>query len=63
LTQQPEINALPLASPASAPELLAAMVRGSEEVHAKSAVTSLVDPSSKVAIAFNWVVLPIATSG
>src|ERR1700742_200293 len=54
--------AFPVARPESAPEELAAMVRVSEEVHANSVVTSLVEPSSKVAIAFNWVVLPIATA-
>src|ERR1700761_951153 len=54
--------AFPVARPESAPEELAAMVRVSEEVHANSVVTSLVEPSSKVAIAFNWVVLPIDTA-
>src|ERR1700742_1740177 len=55
--------AFPVARPESAPEELAAMVRVSEEVQANSVVTSLVEPSSKVAIAFNWVVLPIDTAG
>ena len=37
------------------------MVRVSEDAQAKFAVTSLVEPSLKVAMAFNWVVLPMAT--
>src|ERR1700722_18482624 len=54
--------AFPVASPESNPEELAVMVRVSDEVHAKPVVTSLVEPSLKVAIAFNWVVLPMATA-
>ncbi len=37
------------------------MVRVSDDAQAKFAVTSLVEPSLKVAMAFNWVVLPMAT--
>ena len=36
-------------------------MRVSDEAQAKSVVTSLVEPSLKVAMAFNWVVLPMAT--
>src|ERR1700691_5368561 len=39
------------------------MVRASDDCHASSAVTSLTEPSLKDAIAFNWVVLPMATAG
>src|ERR1700728_3082474 len=53
--------AFPVASPASNPEEFAVMVRVSDDVQAKSVVTSLVEPSLKVAMAFNWVVLPMAT--
>src|SRR5580658_11227093 len=53
--------ALPVASPESNPEEEAVMVRVSDEVQSKSVVTSLVEPSLKVAMAFNWVVLPMAT--
>src|ERR1700678_1779886 len=53
--------AFPVASPESNPEEFAVMVRVSEDVQAKFAVTSLVEPSLKVAMAFNWVVLPMAT--
>src|ERR1700677_1410633 len=53
--------AFPVASPASNPEEFAVMVRVSEDAQAKFAVTSLVEPSLKVATAFNWVVLPMAT--
>src|ERR1700749_2724157 len=53
--------AFPVASPESNPEELAVMVRVSDEVHAKPVVTSLVEPSLKVAMAFNWAVLPMAT--
>src|SRR5271156_4818434 len=56
------MTALPVARPESEPEDVAAMVRVSEDVQANSVVTSLVEPSLKVAIAFNWVVLPIATA-
>src|SRR5271156_4907883 len=56
------MTALPVARPESDPEEVAAMVRVSEDVHANSVVTSLVEPSLKVAIAFNWVVLPMATA-
>ena len=45
------------------PEALAVMVRASDDCQPKSAVTSLTEPSLKVAIAFNWVVLPMATTG
>ena len=38
------------------------MVRVSDDAQAKFAVTSLVEPSLKVAMAFNWVVLPMATA-
>ena len=37
------------------------IVRVSDDAHAKSVVTSLVEPSLKVAMAFNCVVLPMAT--
>ena len=37
------------------------MVRVSDDAQAKFVVTSLVEPSLKVAMAFNWVVLPMAT--
>src|ERR1700677_2796913 len=53
--------AFPVASPASNPEEFAVMVRVSDEAQAKFAVTSLVEPSLKVAMAFNWVALPMAT--
>ena len=39
------------------------MVRGSEDCQPKSALTSLTEPSSKVAIAFSWVVAPMVTTG
>src|ERR1700747_2449278 len=55
--------AFPLASPASVPDPLAVMTRPSDECQPKSAVTSLTEPSAKVAVAFSWVVLPIATTG
>ena len=55
--------ASPLARPDSIPEEVAPMVRVSDDVQAKSAVTSLVEPSLKVATAFSWVVLPMATAG
>src|ERR1700691_2505722 len=55
--------AFPLATPASVPEAFALIVRTSDDCQAKSAVTSLVDPSLKVAIAFSWVVLPMGTTG
>src|ERR1700679_28808 len=53
--------AFPVARPETSPEEVAVMVRVSEDAQAKFAVTSLVDPSLKVAMAFNWVVLPMAT--
>ena len=37
------------------------IVRVSEDAQAKLVVTSLLEPSLKVAMAFNWVVLPMAT--
>src|ERR1700691_5534049 len=54
--------AFPLATPASVPEPFALMVRTSDDCQAKSAVTSLVDPSLKVASASSWVLLPKATT-
>src|ERR1700735_1258051 len=45
------------------PDALTVMVRASDDCHASSAVTSLTEPSLKDAIAFNWVVLPMATAG
>src|ERR1700722_8823435 len=53
----------PLATPASVPDPLAVMMRTSDDCQPKSAVTSLTEPSSKVATAFSWVVLPMATAG
>src|SRR5271163_145233 len=52
----------PVATPESTPEALAVMVRVFDDDHATSVVTSLVEPSLKVAIAFNWVVLPMTTA-
>jgi hypothetical protein len=45
--------AFPVANPESNPEDVAVMVRVSEDAQAKFAVTSLVEPSLKVAMAFN----------
>jgi hypothetical protein len=45
--------AFPVASPESKPEEFAVMVRASDDAQAKFAVTSLVEPSLKVARAFN----------
>src|ERR1700722_16335761 len=53
--------AFPVASPASKPEDDVVMVRASDDAQAKFAVTSLLEPSLKVAMAFNWVLPPMAT--
>src|ERR1700691_1746729 len=54
--------AFPPATPASVPDPLAVMMRPSDDCQPKSAVTSLTEPSSKDAIAFSWVMLPMATT-
>src|ERR1700744_45000 len=53
--------AFPVARPETSPEGVAVMVRVSDDAQAKFDVTSLVEPSLKVATAFNWVLLPMAT--
>src|SRR5271163_4569448 len=53
----------PVASPDRMPAALIMMVRGSEDCQATSEVMSLTEPSLKVAVAFNWVVLPMDTTG
>src|ERR1700761_7855993 len=58
----PETAAGPEASPERMPAALAVMVRGSEDCQANSEVTSLTEPSLKVAVAFSWVVLPMDTT-
>src|ERR1700727_1413230 len=52
----------PLATPVKTPDALTVIVRASEDCQPKSAVTSFVEPSLKVATALSWVELPIATT-